>query len=274
MSHDTGQRRRRGDRAGHEEEGGMERWLLTYSDMITLLLALFIVLWSISSVNISKFVELKQSLAAAFSGKVAPDAGQILSGGPNVLNPQGTQVPQTSVLPNPTSIVANLQSSIAQAQAAAEAQSLRKLKREVDAYAASHGLSQHISTSIDQRGLVIRLLTDKLLFDTGRATLKPQSLPVLRRIAALLTATVTNPIRVEGNTDSVPISTPQFHSNWELSTARATAVLTFLLGHGIPPHRLSVAGYADQRPIATNRTTAGRARNRRVDIVVIRKSAS
>ncbi len=97
-------------------------------------------------------------------------------------------------------------------------------------------------------------------------------MPLLEHVARLLTANgLTNPIRVEGNTDSVPISTPQFHSNWELSTARATAVLQFLLGHGVPADRLSVAGYADQRPIATNTTAAGRSLNRRVDLVVLRE---
>jgi chemotaxis protein MotB len=275
MSDTSGQRRRRGDRVPHEEhDAGMERWLLTYADMITLLLALFIVLWSISSVNISKFTQLKQSLSQAFAGKLIPDSGQLLNGGQSILNPQGSQISQPTTIPDATSITTALKSEISAAAGAAETQSLQKLKRQIDAYARSHDLSSHISTTVDERGLVIRLLTDKLLFDTGKAALKPEAFPLLSRIAGLLRAKVVNPVRVEGNTDNVPISTAQFHSNWELSTARATAVLTYLLQHGIPPNRLSVAGYADQRPVAPNSTAVGRAENRRVDLVVIRGQAS
>ena len=110
-----------------------------------------------------------------------------------------------------------------------------------------------------------------MLFDSGEAVVKPQGLPLLDHIAQLIRAIkVTNPIRVEGNTDSRPISTYEFHSNWELSTARAAAVLEVLLANGVPQGQLSVAGYADQRPIAPNSTETGRRRNRRVEIVVLR----
>jgi chemotaxis protein MotB len=120
---------------------------------------------------------------------------------------------------------------------------------------------------------VIRLLTDQVLFDTGEARLKSRALPLLDRIAGLLAGGgVVNPVRVEGNTDDVPIATPEFPSNWELSTARADAVLQVLLAGGVSPARLSVAGYADQRPLAANGTAAGRARNRRVELVVLRRA--
>jgi len=261
--------RRRG--GGEEHDGGMERWLLTYADMITLLLALFIVLWSISSVNISKFAQLKASLHEALSGKVIEGSSALLSGGTAVLAPQGSQTPTI----NPAATV-NIRASITKQIVTSlkhqDTANLHRVAQQVHTYVSKHGLSGRLQTSIDERGLVIRVLTDDLLFDPGQATLKPQAAPLLEHVARLLNARgLTNPIRVEGNTDSIPISTPQFHSNWELSTARATAVLSFLLAHGVQPSRLSVAGYADQRPIASNTTAAGRSLNRRVDLVVLRE---
>lgn len=269
------QRNRRG-RAGHSGAAGhggagMERWLLTYADMITLLMALFIVMWAISAVNIGKFNELKASLRAAFSGQIfdksEPD---VLTGERAVLDADGARVSSLE------QVSAAAQAALQSVRAAADRQdmeNLRWLKRKIDAYATAHGFAGRIRTSIDERGLVVRLLTDEVLFDTGKAVLKLRSLPLLDRIATLLgSRRIENPVRVEGNTDDVPISTPQFHSNWELSAARATAVLAELLAHGVPPSRLSVAGYADQRPVASNETAAGRRLNRRVELVVLRRS--
>jgi chemotaxis protein MotB len=266
--------RRRG--AGGEHEEGAERWLLTYADMITLLLALFIVLWSISSVNISKFSELKASLHQAFSGKIVTGSPSILSGGPAAFQPQGTQVPNVQPTPSSTAIPnvsAAIKLQIIHSLAQQDLQNLARLKQEVDRYAHDHGLSHQLQTTVDERGLVVRVLTDQLLFAPGDAVLAPQSTPLLDHVAQLLKLNgLANPVRVEGNTDDTPISTPQFRSNWELSAARASAVLTFLLSRGVEPRRLSLAGYGDQRPIATNATADGRSRNRRVDIVVLRRS--
>jgi chemotaxis protein MotB len=254
----------------------MERWLLTYADMITLLLALFIVLWSISSVNISKFAALKASLHQALSGKVIPGNSQLLQGGPSPLEPVGTQIP--NVQPDPgTSLITNLQAQLRQqistAASQQELENLRKVKEAVDAYAKAHKLDRKLQTQIDERGLVIRVLTDDVLFPPGQAVLEAASKPLLARLARLLVMHgLSNPIRVEGNTDSTPIATAQFPSNWELSAARASAVLDYLLANGVPAKRLSLAGYADQRPVATNATAAGRTLNRRVELVVIRNS--
>ena len=269
MSGTPGHGRRRGDR--HEEhDAGMERWLLTYADMITLLLALFIVLWSISSVNISKFQELRASLHEALSGKVIPGSSALLNGGAAVLQPQGTQVP------TPTTSPLNIKQSIATHIAAVlqqrETQSLKRVQQQVRNYAKQNGLSGKLRTSINAEGLEIRVLTDDLLFDPGQATLKSRAIPILYHVARALNGNhLTNPIRVEGNTDNVPISTPRFRSNWELSTARADAVLEFMLSAGIKPTRLSAVGYADTRPLTTNATAKGRALNRRVELVVLRQ---
>lgn len=271
MSRERITRRRRQQDGGGHAGAGMERWLLTYADMITLLMALFIVMWAISAVNIGKFNELKASLRAAFSGKIFDRSEpHVLTGERSVLNPEGAPV-------SPSEELASALQSIARALPAAlerqDLENLRWLKREIDAYARRHGLTARIRTTIDERGLVVRLLTDEVLFDTGKAVVKRRSFPILAHISRLLVSRrVENPVRVEGNTDNVPISTPEFRSNWELSTARATAVLAKLLAFGVPASRLSVAGYADQRPVASNATPDGRRLNRRVEVVVLRRS--
>ena len=250
----------------------MERWLLTYSDMITLLMALFIIMWAISSVNTAKFSELRQSLASALHGNITDGGESVLNGGTSPLEAQGAQVPNNRTQTQTTSASDQIAAELQYAASQAELESLRGLERRIQEYAHAHGFAAEISTSIDERGLVIHLLTDKLLFDTGQAVVKARALPLLRAIARLLRQpSVVNPVRVEGNTDDVPISTARFRSNWELSAARATAVLEVLLEDGIPAKRLSVAGYADQRPVASNADVAGRAKNRRVDLVVVRR---
>lgn len=265
-------RRRRSDR--HVEEHPDERWLLTYSDMITLLMALFIVMWSISSVNVSKFDELKASLHSAFSGKVLPANTSILSGQTAPFAQDGSPIkPINQPNSQPAFKMASISADLQHAAQQQDLESLKKIQQHVESFAKTHGFSGRLKTSIDERGLVVQLLTDEVLFDSGHATLKARSLPLLREISHLLVSGgVTNPVRVEGNTDSVPIRSGEFRSNWQLSTARADAVLEYLLANGVKPSRLSLAGYADQRPIASNATAQGRSLNRRVNLVVLRRS--
>jgi chemotaxis protein MotB len=279
MSRGRGRGRHRGG-AKHEESG--ERWLLTYADMITLLMALFMVLFSISSVNISKYQTLQQSLKAAFSGNILP-GGKAISQQGSTAN--ASHVPATfelqAVEPVTTQGSSSLQNSTAHgAQSAVvgqqetpaqrETSEFAQIKHELDAYAASHGFSSSVQTSIEQRGLVIKVLTDDLLFPSGQATLNAQAYALLGEIGQLLNIDETHPISVEGNTDNVPIHSSQFASNWELSTARASAVVEFLVQHGVASHRLTATGNADQQPVASDATAAGRARNRRVEIVMRR----
>jgi len=266
-------RRRAGD-GGHENE---ERWLLTYADMITLLMALFMVLFSISSVNISKFETLQQSLKAAFSGSILPGGRSILQSGSESTKyhtPATSEVPAilptTPNTPKPIDISqAQLKAAIASAAATvAEQQDFAELKARIDAYARAHGFSHQVQTLIQRRGLVVRVLTDKLLFASGQATLKPAGLPLLNEMADLLNdVDQSHPIVVEGYTDNVPIASSEFPSNWELSTARATNVVRYLISRGVNQQRLGAAGYADLHPVASNETIAGRALNRRVEIV-------
>jgi chemotaxis protein MotB len=276
-----GHSRGRGRGGGSEGEESEERWLLTYADMITLLMALFMVLFSISSVNISKYQTLQKSLKAAFSGNILPGGKAISQQGSTqnashapasaelqALEPVATM--GSSKFENST---AHSQASAAVNQAAAqqENETFIHIKQQLDAYARKHGFSKSVKTAIERQGLVIRVLTDDLLFASGKATLdssKADSL--LNEIGAQLNLVHTHPIDVEGNTDNVPIQSAAFPSNWELSTARASTVVRFLVGTGVAPSRLTAVGYADQRPLASDATASGRARNRRVEIVVQR----
>jgi chemotaxis protein MotB len=250
--------------------------------MITLLMALFMVLFSISSVNISKYQTLQQSLKAAFSGNILPGGKAIAQQGSTA---NASQVPATFELQAIEPVVSqgssSLQNSSAHgAQSAAvsqqasaaqrEASEFSQIKHELDAYAKSHGFSSSVQTSIEQRGLVIKVLTDDLLFPSGQATLNSQAYALLGEIGQLLNIDETHPISVEGNTDNVPIHTSQFASNWQLSTARASAVVEFLVEHGVAPHRKTASGNADQQPVGSNANAAGRTRNRRVEIVMRR----
>jgi chemotaxis protein MotB len=290
-------KKRRGAAVEHENE---ERWLLTYADMLTLLFALFMVLFSISSVNISKYQVLQQSLKAAFSGSILSGGHAILQSGSEST---AQHVPATSAVPSivplvptPTSrsssstgaantpaakaaLAANAKPlTNAQLQAAlnsmsasvAEQENFKALQKRLNEYAKAHGFSAQVQTVIERRGLVVRVLTDKLLFDSGQATLQRAGDPLLEEVATLLNVDKSHPITVEGNTDNQPIATSQFPSNWELSTARATTVVRFLIAHGVSAERLAAAGYAALHPVDSNATTAGRARNRRVDIVLMR----
>jgi chemotaxis protein MotB len=297
-------KRRRGPAAEAESE---ERWLLTYADMLTLLFALFMVLFSISSVNISKYQVLQQSLKAAFSGSILPGGRAILQSGSESTSahtPATAAVPSiVPLVPTPTSrssssmgaaytptspaaraaqaaraaasakpmTTAQLQAALDSMSASiAEQDSFVTLKRRLDAYAQSHGFGNQVQTIISRRGLDVRVLTDKLLFDSGQATLQPGGAPLLDEVAQLLNVDTSHPITVEGHTDNIPIASAEFPSNWELSTARATTVVRFLIRHGVNAGRLGAVGYADLHPIASNATEAGRAQNRRVEIVLQR----
>ena len=286
MARRHGGGRRRG--GGHQAEESNERWLLTYADMITLLMALFMVLFSISSVNISKWVTLQRALKAAFSGNILPGGKAIAKpGASSNATHSPTSIDVQAIVPVTANTASTLQSSsthgaasssAASSAASAPAQTISEhqaalftqIKHELDEYARAHGFAQKVQTSIEPRGLVIRVLTDDLLFASGQAALSPRSPALLGEISQLLNLAGEHPVNVEGNTDNVPIHSSVYPSNWELSTARASTVVRFLSEHGVSPARLTATGYADQHPIASDATATGRARNRRVEIVLQR----
>jgi chemotaxis protein MotB len=258
--------RRGGRRRGEEEAHNDERWLLTYADMITLLMALFMVLFSISSVNISKFKDLQRSLQDAFSGRVLP-------GGRSIKEAGGSDQVETAgqSLPNPA--LQQRQGGLASA-AAREQDDFQKLKAQIDAYARAHGLSTKISTRVDRRGLHVRVLTDRLFFDSGSADIQPDGLTVVSKLSQLFAAERAHPVQVEGHTDPQPIHSDRFPTNWELSAARASSVVRTMVGDGVTAARLSAVGRAYLDPIAANDSAADRARNRRVEFLLPREQVA
>jgi chemotaxis protein MotB len=261
--------------------------------MITLLMALFMVLFSISSVNISKYQTLQQSLKAAFSGSILPGGRSIMQSGSQSTTahtPATAEIP--SLVPLNPVAAAKANPSIASSKANQSAASLNSkqleaalnsmsaalkeqssfaaLKQKLDAYAKEHGFANEVQTVIDRRGLVVRVLTDQLLFASGQATLQPEGFPLLNEVAQLLNVDQSHPITVEGHTDNVPISSSKYPSNWELSTDRATTVVRYLISKGVNHQRLGAVGYADLHPLTSNATAGGRAKNRRVEIVLQR----
>ena len=216
-------------------------WMISWADMTTLLWACFVLLWSFSTLDLVKFQKAATSLQGALG---------VLQGGAMVLNPG--QIP----------------AAVPKVRAPASRNQMERMKRQIDRSTSSAGLSGSIETSVGARGLMIRF-ADTALFDSGSIDIKPEALPVLQAIASEL-ANVSNPIQVEGHTDPTPINTPLFPSNWELSTGRATAIVHYLVEQGgIPPDRLNAAGYAFYHPVVPNNTPENRARNRRVDVIVL-----
>src|SRR3954470_12269151 len=205
-------RRRRRRSGGDHEEHADERWLLTYADLITLLMALFMVLFSMSVVNKSKLASLQQSLHNSFSPHVLPGGEAIMKTGGDA---QTKQVKPAS--PTPAS-----SPSSAAAARKQEDRELHKLQVEVDHQAAKLGLSARVKTRVTRQGLVIDILTDNLLFDSGQAHIKQAGLGLISHLAPLLRHQKSHEIHVEGHTDSVPIRGSVYPSNWELSTARAS----------------------------------------------------
>jgi chemotaxis protein MotB len=262
-------------KGGHHEEEheNEERWLVSFADMMTLLFCLFMVLFAISSVNTSKFEALQKSLQDAFSGAV-------LSGGKSMMSSGSTAeaTKQSSVEPPLPSLrpVAALNDTSAKSKLEAaklakeEQQDFRRLKRRIDKLSEDAGLKGKVKVTVRRRGLVIQLLTDKVFFGSGEATLKPGAIKLVDRIAGVVRDERRHPVVVEGHTDSQPISGTQYPSNWELSGARAGAVVRDFVSAGVLARRVSLAGYANQEPIASNSTPAGREKNRRVEIVLTR----
>ncbi len=236
-----------------------ERWLLSYADFMTLLLAFFIIMYASSQISQAKFIQIAQSFKTALGG------GQSIIGSSSLADikqtPQLIQknyITQTTPSSNSTATAGNQQ----------EQNTLKQLQQQINAYIDANNMQNSVSTQIDDTGLLIRI-QDALAFDSGQANIKPEWIGHLSDISKMLN-TINNYIRIEGHTDNVPINTPQFQDNLALSCARAENVYrVFATQGGINPARMSADGYGDTRPIADNSTDAGKAKNRRVDIIVL-----
>lgn len=258
-------------RKQRHEEHPDERWLITYADVLTLMYVLFMVLFSISVVNTSRFELLKQSLTDAFNSGLAAGGTSILSSVDGEPSPV-VDTPFSQIAPEVPS-VGGVSLSQASPGQILETSQLEAAKKAIDAKLAKEGVGGKVDTSVNERGLAVRLRTDGVLFDAGQALLKPAGARIVTPIATSLKG-LPNPIRIEGHTDSAPISTSQFPSNWALSAVRAAAVVDSFQALGIPQSRLQVGGYGEARPIADNATSAGRAQNRRVEILILRLQGS
>jgi chemotaxis protein MotB len=268
MAGHGGKKKRGGDHNDHPDE----RWLVTYADLMTLLVALFMVLFSISAVNKAKLESLQHSLQDAFSGKVLPGGQSIKeSGGTMNIKTPSAAPKESSLQPYVGSPKDTASTQDKLGKGSAEEQQFKKLKSKIDAVAAKQGLSGKIKATVTDDGLLIRLLTDKLLFDSGSATPKPASLPLLKDVAKLLSATqADHQLVISGNTDDQPIHSRAFTDNLELSAERALSITRTFAHDGISPLRMTAAGRGEYAPIASNKSDGGRSLNRRVEILVPR----
>jgi flagellar motor protein motB len=235
----------------HEEEAG-EAWLLPYSDLMTLLLALFIALFAMSQTDASKVQALAQAFTAAFN-----------MGGPSFFSGMG---PSTS-LSSSTMMQGEDNANNAYMQ---ENENLHEVQEKLEQYIKENNLQDQVSTELSEEGLMIRL-KERALFASGSAALQGQAEQIVPVIAGLL-ASLPERVTISGHTDNVPIATAQFPSNWELSSSRAVNLMRGLMGAqpSLNPARFSALGYSEYRPIATNDTEEGRAQNRRVEVFIAR----
>jgi chemotaxis protein MotB len=270
-----GTKRRRVQEEEPEEHVNHERWMVSYSDMMTLLMVLFIVMFAISQVDVQKFEALRVGLATGFGAPLgAQDGaeGMLESGSQIGKEPPplgaGHEGGNGEAKVNPDK-VAELANATSKAQVKVEVENLRKAKQQLQKALVRSGKANGATFRFNEQGLVVTIATDKVLFDSGRAVLLPGGRKILTALAPTLRA-LPNRLSVDGHTDPHPISTVAFPSNWELSTARATGVLRYLHAvHRIPFARMVATGYADTRPLRTGRSARDDTANRRVEIIVV-----
>ncbi|MPZ98555.1 MAG: OmpA family protein [Dehalococcoidia bacterium] len=236
-------RRSRGhDEGGHEAD---ERWVISYADLVTLLFGFFIILYATADANEVKFEALARGLSEAF----------------NVPVREG--VSGDSIFEDGSGVVPAGQYTNALVE-----RDLDAIRQLVEQRSIDLGIAGDIAITREEDGIVLRL-AENLIFPSASADIRPEALPVLSLVAEAV-LDLPNEIRVEGHTDNVPVTTDTYPSNWELSAARATAVLRHLVdAGGLDPERVFAAGYGEYRPVAENLTPEGRAVNRRADIVIL-----
>lgn len=266
-------------RVVHEEHINHEAWAIPYGDLITLLLAFFVVMYSISSVNEGKYRAVATSISSAFNGApkastpIQPGREPAPSASPSMLDappPKATAQPVPPPLPAPAP---EQMKPVSAAPPHSEAED--RLAGIADR------VEQAMAPLIDRQLMVVRRHRARLeveiradiLFASGVAALAPQALDPLRNLGGIL-AGFPNPLRVEGHTDDVPIATAAFPSNWELSAARAASVARLFIDAGVDPRRLAIMGLGEYRPEASNATEDGRNKNRRVKLIVLGSAES
>lgn len=238
-----------------EKKSISQGWLTTYSDMMTLVLAFFVLLYSYSMIDNLKFEKIAESLNAAFGG-----AGGIITDGGNIGPVPGEDNPGLEDKGDGSET-----NSVIQEEKAAANQ---KMYQEVLSFINAHNLSAEVTIRKDTRGVLLEL-QDSILFDSGKAVIKDDSLDILNSIAELL-STFDNDVLIEGHTDNLPISSGYYQSNWELSADRAVKVLRYFTEtKGLDGSRFQAVGCGEYSPIASNDTEEGRQANRRVNIIIL-----
>lgn len=235
----------------HEEEHIDESWLIPYADLLTLLLALFIVLFSMRSEDQAKSDAMLESLYKAFNSVSVFETD---SGGQT---PSSTSQTKPSPETKSTDLVGE------------EEKKLQDLMKQLQQYIDQNQLNAEITLTDLQEGIQISL-KDRIVFDSGSDTLKQNFVPILDGIGGMLKA-VDHSIIIEGHTDNKPIHSSKFPSNWELSGARALSVLHYFQSKNIDPSRLSYTGFGEVKPLNPNDTSENREANRRVNIIILRK---
>lgn len=280
-------RQRRSGNRGREGRDGQNRWMITYADLITLLLIFFVILFAMSSLDQEKYGNVISSLQRSFqTGSGLLDGGNgLLEGQKGKDNGQGSEAlpsAQPSATPDgsksgaspsatPEATASPSQRELAFRQQEAK---LAELMTVITQYVTDNNLGDQIFVADKPQGITITL-SDRFLFDVGRADLKPDAQPALHQLSGLF-RDISAVISIEGHTDNTPVlpSSP-YRDNWQLSGERAQSVLRFFLEkEGLSASRFQYAGYADTRPAADNSTASGRQKNRRVEIIVLRQLQS
>jgi chemotaxis protein MotB len=286
MSSGGGGAKRKQRHEEHEEHANHERWLVSYADMMTLLFVLFVVLFSMSDVNNKKFAELAAGLSAGFGAQSVAFQGQSapLDGSAN--EAQVVQIDPGSNPGDGTSGTQGLNQKVKEAierailaedrkkasanaeKAAKEAENLKAIERKIADALAKQKLLDAVKFTIDERGLVVTVVTNEVVFAGNRADLRPGGEKILNAIAPTLAA-LPNNVEVDGHTNQLRAKTTYYPSGWELSAARASTTVRFLTEHGLPKKRLSAVGYSDTKPLIAPSDPRSITMNRRVDVVVL-----
>jgi len=257
----------------HEEHLNHEAWAIPYGDLVTLLLALFVVMYAVSSINEGKYRVLADAMSAAFGGpprSLKPvqvgekQKGEAPESKIQSPKPSGVNLPERSSADR-SAIVAR-----GEAQAQRERKRLQQMAQEVERAMGDLISRELIVVKRTDQWIEIEIRTD-ILFGSGSAAVAPGAVPVLARLAEILRP-FPNALRIEGHTDDLPIATTAFPSNWELSAARAASVVHLFMRQGVEPRRMTVAGFGEYRPAVADSSFDARNRNRRVVIVALAAS--
>src|SRR3954467_5156154 len=275
--------RRRHKKHEEEEHENHERWLVSYADMVTLLMCLFIVLFAMSQVDKAKFAALASGLSQSFGAPIAvlpgtTPEGSVLDGLPGAVD-IASAIPPEETVDQPEVDKAAAQAALQRskriaAEAATAYDNMAEAQKKIDAALTAAGYADAARYEIDERGLVVHIVADAVLFDAEQAVLRPEGRAILDAVAPTLTG-MPNVLRVEGHANHLPVTRGgPWPSNWELSGYRASTVLRYLAGDGVPEPRMSATGYSSTRPLVPESDPNARAVNRRVAIVVLSNASA